>query len=245
MNEGLEKRVEERTVLLQEANEELEAFSYSVSHDLRAPLRAINGFAQILLEEESDNLSPAGRENLGVIRQSAGQMGQLIDDLLQFSRLGRQSFNAQELDMHALVTSAIGDLTAEIGDHTVEFVIGDLPTAHGDAQLVRQLLVNLLSNAVKFSAKAEFPRVEVGAVSDGDKVSYFVKDNGAGFDMRYVDKIFGVFQRLHSADDFPGTGVGLALVHRIAARHGGEVSAYGETGNGATFTFSLGQGNEV
>jgi light-regulated signal transduction histidine kinase (bacteriophytochrome) len=172
-------------------------------------------------------------------------MGQLIDDLLAFSRLGRQSLNSQELDMGQLVRTALGDLRADIGTRDIEVVVGDLPPAQGDPHLVRQLLVNLLSNAIKFTGKTESPRIEVGANQKDDPVTYFVKDNGAGFDMRYVDKIFGVFQRLHSVDEFPGTGVGLALVQRVASRHGGGVTAHGVPGGGATFTFSLGSGNEV
>src|SRR5690606_17430410 len=171
---------------------------------------------------------------------SAGQMGQLIDDLLAFSRLGRQTMSRQELDMNEMVDAALADLRADIGSRHITFDVHELPPAHGDPQQVKQLLLNLLGNAIKFTSHTADARIEVGASREGGQSSYFVRDNGAGFDMRYVDKIFGVFQRLHSVDDFPGTGVGLALVHRVVTRHGGQLAAVGEPGAGATFTFSLG-----
>jgi signal transduction histidine kinase len=230
----LEDKVAERTA-------ELESFSYSVSHDLRAPLRAIHGFARILLEDHQAKLDPEAQRLLGVIDQNTRQMGDLIDDLLAFSRLGRQSISRAPVDMTELAGSVVDEIRraeAERNGH-FEIEIGALRPAYGDPALLRQVISNLIQNAVKFSRGRPQPRIEVGSTANGDQTVYFVKDNGAGFDPRYRDKLFGVFQRLHRAEEFEGTGVGLAIVKRIVQRHGGRVWAEGKTDEGATFYFTL------
>jgi len=231
----LTRRAEE----LQTANRELEAFSYSVSHDLRAPLRAMDGFTRILLAEEAGTLSPEGIRYLGLVRENAGYMGHLVDGLLTFSRLGRQAVSRQAVSIDEVVGLALDELHAEQERRHVEVVKGDLPPCEGDPRLLRQVWVNLLSNAFKFTRNREEARIELGCeMADGVPV-YFVKDNGIGFDMRYVDKLFGVFQRLHRQEDYEGTGVGLAIVQRIVHRHGGRVWAEGKEGQGAAFYFTL------
>jgi PAS domain S-box-containing protein len=237
LNAELEERVVQRTAQLETANKELEAFSYSVSHDLRAPLRAVDGFSRILLKDHADQLDAEGKRLLGVVRSSARQMGQLIDDLLAFSRIGRQEMARTEVDMEALAKAASRELGA-VGEG-VSFTVGPLPRAHADPSLMRQVFLNLISNALKFTGPKAQRTVEVGARTEADRVVYWVKDNGVGFDMTYANKLFGVFQRLHAAAEFEGTGVGLALVQRIVHRHGGEVWAEGKVGEGATFSFSL------
>jgi len=236
----LEQRVGERTLQLEAANRELEAFAYSVSHDLRAPLRAIEGFSTMVTEEYGARLDAEGQRQLGVIRANATKMSGLIDDLLAFSRTGRSEMQGGRVAMGELSRSVFAEVVADPAARAkIGFTVGDLPDAEGDAALLRQVWFNLLSNAVKFSAKQEHPLVEItGAVSVGEVV-YHVRDNGAGFDMRYNDKLFGVFQRLHAADQFEGTGIGLALVQRIVNRHGGRVWAEGAVGRGATFSFAL------
>ena len=224
---------------LQTANRELEAFSYSVSHDLRAPLRAMDGFTRILLAEEAGTLSPEGIRYLGLVRENAGYMGHLVDGLLTFSRLGRQAVSRQAVSIEEVVRLALDERHAEQEGRHVEVVKGDLPPCEGDPRLLRQVWVNLLSNAFKFTRNREEARIELGCeMADGVPV-YFVKDNGIGFDMRYVDKLFGVFQRLHRQEDYEGTGVGLAIVQRIVHRHGGRVWAEGKEGQGAAFYFTL------
>jgi len=218
---------------------ELEAFTYSVSHDLRAPLRAIDGFSRILMEDHSEKLDEECDRLLAIIRSSARNMSQLIDDLLSLSRLGRQEMRPTQLDMGGLAAEVFEELQAVVPNPNIQFVLGDLPPARGDRVLVRQLLANLLSNAIKFSATSEPALIEIGHRADRGRQVYYVKDNGVGFDMRYVDKLFGLFQRLHTTDEFEGTGVGLAIVHRIVQRHGGSVWAEGEVGEGATIFFSL------
>ena len=223
---------------LQTANRELEAFSYSVSHDLRAPLRAMDGFTRILLAEEAGTLSPEGIRYLGLVRENAGYMGHLVDGLLTFSRLGRQAVSRQAVSIEEVVRLALDERHAEQEGRHVEVVKGDLPPCEGDPRLLRQVWVNLLSNAFKFTRNREEARIELGCeMADGVPV-YFVKDNGIGFDMRYVDKLFGVFQRLHRQEDYEGTGVGLAIVQRIVHRHGGRVWAEGKEGQGAAFYFT-------
>ena len=242
----LESRVKERTKELSEANEalqaankELESFSYSVSHDLRAPLLTIDGFSRMVLKGYVDKLDDEGRRKLNVICSSTKQMGQLIDDLLAFSRLSRKEMVNANVDMDALVRSAWKELTLLSPERRIQLSIKRLPDAMGDQALIKEVVVNLLSNAIKFTKFRETAMVEVGAYPEEERNVYFVKDNGVGFDMQYHDKLFGVFQRLHNADEFEGTGVGLAIVQRIIRRHGGRVWADGKVGEGATFYFSL------
>ncbi len=224
---------------LQAANRELEAFSYSVSHDLRAPLRAIDGFSRILEEDHGERLDDEGRRLLAIVRHSTTHMGRLITDLLAFSRFGRVVMERAALDMTALAREVIAELTQATEGRPCAIDLAPLPPAWGDAALVRQVWMNLIGNAIKYSGKRPQPRVEIsGRVEDHDAV-YCVKDNGAGFDMLYYDKLFGVFQRLHREDEFSGTGVGLAIVHRVVTRHGGKVWAEGRPDEGASFYFSL------
>jgi PAS domain S-box-containing protein len=239
LNEKLEERVIERTAQLHAANQELEAFSYSVSHDLRAPLRAINGYTRILLEDYAETLDEEGKRVCSIITAETQRMGKLIDDLLAFSRLSRKQIQPAQVDMKALAYSVFGELTRESDRERIDFKIGKLPVAEGDPALLHQVWVNLLSNAIKFSSKVDRALIEVGTKRSDREAIYFVRDNGAGFDIQYVDKMFGVFQRLHSEDEFEGTGVGLAIVQRIIQRHGGRVWAEGEVGKGATLYFSL------
>jgi light-regulated signal transduction histidine kinase (bacteriophytochrome) len=241
LNTQLEQRVQERTAELRDAVRELEAFSYSVSHDLRAPLRALDGFSQALLQDYSAEVPETGQRYLKIIRESAQKMGQLIDDLLAFSRVGRQQPKLRAVDHAMLVRSALQQLAPMTQDRQVELRIGALPPGQGDPAMLQQVWVNLLSNALKYSRKCAAAVVEVGALPGPDGPQYFVRDNGTGFDMRYAHKLFGVFERLHRSEDFEGTGVGLAIVQRIVQRHGGSIRAEGELGRGATFTFQLGR----
>ncbi len=289
LNAELEQRVIERTAQLEVANKELEAFAYSVSHDLRAPLRAMDGFSRILLEEHAPQLTPKAQHYLHMVRDNAQQMGQLIDDLLTFSRLGRQPLKKRPVAPAELVHQALEELRDEQEGRRVEITIGDpsagsgqapsagsgqapsttgsrqapsaglgqapsttdsgqaLPSCQADPALLRQVFINLLSNALKFTRRREVACIEIGCQpcegsepSQGSEVIYFVKDNGVGFDMRYADKLFGVFQRLHHAEEYEGTGVGLAIVQRIIHRHGGRIWAEAEVDKGATFYFTLG-----
>ncbi|MGE5469034.1 MAG: ATP-binding protein [Ignavibacteria bacterium] len=238
LNANLEHHVRERTEELARANKELEAFSYSISHDLRAPLRALDGFARILVEEEGDRLSPEGSRLLERIWANAGKMGNLIDDVLNFSRVGRAEMNWQEIDMTALARGVAEEMR---GDYpATQIRIAELPTVMGDKPMVRQVWSNLIGNALKFSSKRERPAIEIDAETLDGEVVFCVRDNGAGFDMTYADRLFGVFQRLHTEADFPGTGAGLSIVKRVVERHGGRVWAEGEVGKGARFRFSLG-----
>lgn len=223
---------------LEAANKELESFSYSVSHDLRSPLRAIDGFSRIVLEDYAARLDAEGRRLLGVIRDNSRKMGELIDDLLEYSRLGRKPLASAEIDMKRLVEEVLGELPASSGS-SPRLELGALPPARGDATLLKQAWTNLLANAVKFSSKREQPVIAVSGHENGAQCVYCVKDNGAGFDMRYREKLFNVFQRLHREDEFEGTGVGLAIVQRVIARHGGRVWAEGKVDAGAGFYFSL------
>ena len=224
---------------LAQTSQELERFSYSVSHDLRAPLRAINGYAQALWEDHVARLDDEGKRLLAVIRDSAKLGGELIDGLLNFSRLGRQALARAPVDVTALAESVVAELRQTQGSVAVEVVLSPLPPASGDAALLRHVLVNLIGNAFKFSVKRAHPKVEIGAEQHGSEVAYYVKDNGVGFDMQYAGKLFGVFQRLHRPDEFEGTGVGLALAQRIIQRHGGRIWAEGKVNEGATVRFTL------
>ncbi len=239
LNEELELRVEERTAQLAAANKELEAFAYSVSHDLRAPLRAIDGFARILIEDYAGALDGEANRLFGVILNNTRRMGQLIDDLLTFSRLGRTQLQAQSVNMEDLARSAFHELKVPESLRGIDFCVGALPPVVGDPNLIRQVWVNLLSNALKFSAKRERAVIEVGAEEREQESVYWVRDNGVGFDMEHAGRLFGVFERLHSVRDFEGTGVGLAIVQRIVHRHGGRVWAEGCVDQGATFSFAL------
>ena len=236
---NLEGLVAARTAELEAANSELEAFSYSVSHDLKAPLRAIDGFARFLEEDYADRLDDEGRRLIGIIRNSAREMGQLISDLLAFSRMSRKEFTMSRLDMKAFVRD-VWEKTAILREgRDVELRVGDLPEAYGDMATIREVLVNLLSNAIKFTRPREHAVIEVWGREENGQILYSIRDNGAGFDMTYCDRLFNVFQRLHGADEFEGTGIGLALVKRIVRRHGGDVRAEGRPDGGATFAFSL------
>ncbi|MDB6019361.1 MAG: domain S-box [Pedosphaera sp.] len=237
-NSELEQRVAERTAQLEAANKELEAFSYSVSHDLRAPLRHIDGFVDIL-QSQAGQLNEEGRQHLQTIADSARQMGKLIDDLLTFSRMSRVRMNKRMVNLASLVEETVRNAQRGLGDRQVEWVIGDLPQVEGDPNLLRQVLINLIDNALKYTRTRERTRIEMGANVTADEIVFFIRDNGVGFDMRYVDKLFGVFQRLHRTAQFEGTGVGLANVRRIIHRHGGRTWAEGSVNGGATFYFSL------
>ncbi len=238
------KKAEEQLIESKEqlelVNKELEAFSYSVSHDLRAPLRAIIGYAKILEEDFGNLLNADAHDVMKTITGSAKKMGQLIDDLLAFSRTGRKEINKAVINMDELLNNSKQEAEAAFNDKPVKWTIAVLPPALGDLALIKQVWVNLLSNAIKYSLKNSLPHIEVGSYSKDDKsIVYFVKDNGVGFDMKYADKLFQVFQRLHSSSDFEGTGIGLAIVGKIISKHGGKIWAEAEPNNGATFFFSL------
>ena len=239
LNTELEKRVQERTAALEAANQELEAFGYSISHDLRAPLRAVDGFSAALAEDFGPQLPSEAQRFVGLVRRGAQQMGTLIDDLLSFSRLSRVPLNKRRVNTNLLVSAAIEQLGQHIGERSIDFQIEELPECPGDPHLLQQVWVNLLSNAIKYTRRRPDARIQVGSVRGEGEDVYFVRDNGTGFDMRYADKLFGVFQRLHRAEEFEGTGVGLAIVQRIVRRHGGRVWAEAEVGRGATFWFTV------
>lgn len=240
--DGLEKRVAERTQALENANRELEAFAFSVSHDLRSPLRAIDAFSSMLEEDYADKLDDEGRRKLAVIRSNAQQMGTLIEDLLRLSRLGHRAIQPlAEVDMREVVETVIAGMRAANPGVAIDLRLGELPPAVGNAELLRQVWINLLDNAVKYSRKRGVAVVEVSGQRSGGEVRYTVTDHGAGFDPKHADKLFGVFQRLHSDSEFEGTGIGLALVQRIVSRHGGHVWAEGRPDHGATFGFGLPQ----
>jgi len=242
LNAELEQRVQQRTAELEASNRELEAFSHSVSHDLRAPLRAMDGFSRILIEDYSEELSPEAQRYLGLVRDNAQQMGSLIDHLLTFSRLGRQSLRKQEVAPIDLVREVLAGLQSEQEGRDIDMTIADLPPCQADPALLRQVFANLLGNALKFTRQRDKAVIEVGCQINGDDTPvYFVKDNGAGFDMQYANKLFGVFQRLHHTEDYEGTGVGLATVQRIIHRHGGRIWAEAKIDHGAAFYFTLGE----
>jgi light-regulated signal transduction histidine kinase (bacteriophytochrome) len=239
LSEELEQRVIERTAELQAANDELEAFSYSVSHDLRAPLRSMDGFCQVLLEDYGDRLDAEGLEYLRRVRMASQRMADLIDGLLGLSRVTRTPITREPVDLSALATSIVAGLRDGNPARDVAFEIAPGARARGDQRLLRVVLENLLRNAWKFTAKHDSARIRFGVRQDGDERVFFVTDDGAGFDMAYQDKLFGAFQRLHGMTEFEGTGIGLATVQRIIHRHGGRVWAEGEVERGATFSFTL------
>jgi PAS domain S-box-containing protein len=240
LNATLEQRVTERTAQLEASNKELEAFSYSVSHDLRAPLRAMDGFSRILIEEYTAELPGEAQRYLRLVRENAQQMGSLIDHLLAFSRLGRQPLKKERVEPAKLVQNALDDLSAAQEGREITVTVGDLPPCWADPTLLRQVFANLLGNAFKFTKTRNPAIIEVGSDNHTGEPVYFVKDNGVGFDMQYANKLFGVFQRLHRAEEYEGSGVGLATVQRIILRHGGRIWAEGEVDQGATFYFTLG-----
>lgn len=239
LNVGLEGRIAERTAELESAVRELEGFTYTVSHDLRAPLRAIEGFSRILQEDHGGEMGPPAHALLARIRSAAVRMDLLISNLLSFSRLNRETMTRQNVDLNSLVRWALEELRFEQRDRNIRVQHHDLPPGQGDPQLLRQVVLNLLSNALKYTRKREHSEIEIGSNSEHGEIVYFVRDNGTGFDMAYSDKLFTVFQRLHHADDFEGIGVGLSVAHRIIRRHGGRIWAESKVNEGATFYFTL------
>jgi signal transduction histidine kinase len=238
LNDLLEQKVLERTEQLETVNKELEAFTYTVSHDLRAPLRAVNGYAEMLNEDYGSILDQEGKRIIATISESAAKMGTLIDELLAFSQLGRKELKKTAVDMKALADGVVDELRHSL-KHTAQIHVKALPMVRADYGLIHQVMMNLVSNAVKYTSKKSHPTVEIASEAGDGEVVISVRDNGAGFDMRYADKLFGVFQRLHSQEEFEGSGVGLAIVHRIVARHGGRVWAEAKVDQGATFYFTL------
>lgn len=236
---NLEANVAKRTAQLERANKELEAFSYSVSHDLRAPLRAVSGYASMLKDDHSASLNDDGKRIIGAILNNAKMMGQLIDDLISFSRINRKENDLREVNMQQIVEQVITDLQTQHTEKKYRFVLHALPACTTDPQLIKQVWINLIDNAMKYSSTQSNPVIEIGATQKDGHVEYYVKDNGVGFDMKYSDKLFGVFQRLHRQDEFEGTGIGLALVKRIVERQNGTVRAEGNIGKGAVFAFSF------
>ena len=236
---GLNKDLENKNKELEFINKELESFSYSVSHDLRAPLRAIHGYSVMLKEDCDAKLDDKGKQTITKITENALKMGSLIDCLLSFSQLGRKRVTKVSIDMNALVAKILEGFKTEPLNKNFTWNIRELRPAKGNMELLTQVYLNLVSNAIKYSAKKDKPEIEIGCQPGAEGITYYIKDNGAGFDMKYKDKLFGVFQRLHKSDEFEGLGIGLATVQRIVARHDGLVWAEGETGKGATFYFSL------
>ncbi|MCK4307438.1 GHKL domain-containing protein, partial [candidate division WOR-3 bacterium] len=235
----LEIRIQERTAQLQIANKELETFSYSVSHDLRAPLRAIDGFSKMIKEDYSNILDKQGQHYIQRIRSAAQNMGRLIDDLLSLSRIGRQSINKMSVNIETIAQEAYQFLHEEWKDRKVDFIVHQCPSVSADPNLMRITLVNLLSNALKFTRKQTTTKIEVGCKKNDNQIVFFVKDNGVGFEMKYADKLFAPFQRLHRAEEYEGTGIGLATVRRIIRRHGGQIWVESKIGSGTTFYFTL------
>lgn len=235
----LNQALEQRAVELHTANKELEAFSYSVSHDLRAPLSAIDNFARMMIEDLGEQLAADGQQFLQLIHENAVAMGLLINDLLSFSRLSRQPLKKNRVAPAELVQPVLADLQHQCNGRHIEITVGEMPPCQADPILLKQVIANLLSNAIKFTRPREVARIDVGRVGQVGNVTYFVRDNGVGFDSQHSEKLFGVFQRLHHADEFEGTGVGLAIVQRIVHRHGGRVWAEAQVDQGATFFFTL------
>jgi len=245
LNAGLEERVMQRTAELRATNQELEAFTYSVSHDLRAPLRHMDGFAQMLEEDFGAQLTPDARHCITRIRRGSQNMGQLVDDLLNLSRVGKKDLSRQQVDLKELVESVATELRQELGERRIDWHIGNLPTVACDSGLTRIIFANLLANAAKYTRPRDPATVEVDQVAVNGENVLRVRDNGVGFDMKYADKLFGVFQRLHRADEFEGTGVGLATVLRIVHKHGGRIWAEAKPGEGACFYFTLGSADKT
>jgi signal transduction histidine kinase len=246
LNASLEQRVNDRTAELADANKslgdvntELEAFAYSISHDLRAPMRHITGFAELLRTSTDAKLTADDKENLGIIQDTARVAGRMVDDLLALSRVGRVQLTMMTVKMGSLVEQCRRDLQLDTQQRTIEWTVGPLPDAYGDPALLKLALQNLISNAVKYTAGRDVAKIEVGATPQGSGTTYFIRDNGVGFDMEYVHKLFGVFQRLHRAEEFEGTGIGLANARRIIVRHGGRIWAEAAKGQGAMFSFWL------
>ncbi|HEY0053831.1 MAG TPA: ATP-binding protein [Pedobacter sp.] len=239
LNVGLEQKIIERTSQLEAANHELESFSYSISHDLRSPLRAINGFTQVLAEDYADKIDEDGRSVMAEIISNSIRMGELIDNLLEFSQIGKQRLSIANINMKDLVESVIKDLQQQESHRKINVSVKPLANSKGDRNLITQVLINLISNAFKYTGKEAVAHVEIGSYTKNDQEVYYVKDNGVGFDMRYYEKLFGVFQRLHSNNEFEGTGVGLAIIHRIITKHSGKVWAEAKVDEGACFYFSL------
>lgn len=243
LNEQLEERVRQRTSELAAANRELESFTYSVSHDLRAPLRAIHGFSRIIMEEHAQGLNPEVRRYLEIINENGLRMGNLIDDLLTFSRTSRQSLKREMIQPGEIVKQCLAELGDEQKGRAIELDIAALPACNADPALLKIVWMNLIANAIKFTRHAPVARITIASEQKDDETMYFIRDNGAGFDMKYIGKLFGVFQRLHHAEEYEGNGVGLAIVKMIITRHGGRVWAEGEVGKGATFFYTLGKGD--
>jgi PAS domain S-box-containing protein len=239
LNEELEQRVYQRTAQLEATNQELESFCYSVSHDLRAPLRAINGFSQILFEEYLDKLDDEGKRLLHVVRGNTDKMARLIDDLLSLSRIGRRDIELSDIDMDTLIQAVCNEIETTTSERNLRVSLNPLPPARGDEGMIHQVFFNLIANAVKFTRSREAAMIEVGGYAEDSENVYYVRDNGIGFDMQYIDKLFGAFQRLHTEEEFEGTGIGLAVVKRIVNRHGGRIWAEGKKNEGATFYFTL------
>jgi PAS domain S-box-containing protein len=239
LNTDLERRVADRTAALEEATQEMEAFTYSVSHDLRAPLRAIDGFSYILAKTAGSRLDEKEQHYLAALRKNAGQMDSLITGLLTLSRIGRQELNRERVDPGPLVREVIAELREQFPERTIDVAIGDLPPCSADPVMLRQVYRNLIGNAVKFTRDTPEPRIVIGAIAKDAGTTYFVRDNGVGFDMRYAGRLFEPFQQLHTTEGYEGEGIGLAIVARIIRRHGGNIWAKGEPGKGATFSFTL------
>jgi K+-sensing histidine kinase KdpD len=239
LNTDLERRVQQRTAELVATNEELESFTYSVSHDLRAPLRHVDAYAQMLEEEFGTQLAPEAQNFVKKIRQGSHNMRQLVDDLLNLSHIGKTELNRTQTELKPLVDEVLSDLKPETASRDIQWEVGELPLAECDAGLMKQVFANLLANAVKYTRPRTTAKIEVGQVRNNGETAVFVRDNGVGFNMKYVNKLFGVFQRLHRAEDFEGTGVGLATVARIVRKHGGRVWAEAELNKGATFYFTV------
>jgi light-regulated signal transduction histidine kinase (bacteriophytochrome) len=239
IRELTDTKAQERTAKLNFTNRELEAFNYSVSHDLHTPLRALNGYASMLIEDYSELLDSEGKRMLNAIVDQSNKMGCLIDDLLSFSRINMNEIKISAIDMHSLAINVYDELTTDPEKEKIDFRISEIDSTYGDTSMLKQIWVNLISNAIKYTSKISNPVIEIGSTSDETETVYYIKDNGAGFDMEYYDKLFGVFKRLHSTRQFEGNGVGLAIVHRIVQRHQGRVWAESEINKGATFYFAL------